>query len=145
MPEPTSLELLTPWLRRRVARLRSTTMSRSFPTSLEVVSPLHPAGADDVAHAGGECPFAGLDRALQVDLLCRLMAAVPSPAAVVVTRPGHHAARTVDDMGWLGPADTAGGVCGVELAAVVVLSRWGWLDLVSGRRRDWKRLRIRSS
>lgn len=143
MGESTGVGRLAPWLRRRVALLRSTTMRRSFPVGVEVVSV--PVATDDVvAEAGWQHETPTLDRGLRVDLLCRLMSGLSGPVAVVVVRPGHHAARTDSDLAWTGPAETAAGVCGLDLAAVVMVSRWGWLDLLGEQRRDWKRLRIRT-
>lgn len=147
MGDPTTLERLLPWLRLRVARLRSTTTSRSFPTCVEVVA----LGRNDdidgdlsaLVHARLDPAPAAPDRGLRVDLLCRLLFAAPGPCVVVVTRPDYHDVCTEDDLAWSGSAVAAAGVSAVDLAGVVMLSRWGWLDLLSGRRRDWKRLRIR--
>ena len=141
MSEPTDLDRLAPWLRRRVAELRASTMCRSFPLSVEVI-PV-PGDLDDRRRHRDD--GRQHDRGFQVDLLCRLMAGADGAVAVVVVRPGHHAARTDTDGTWNAAARAAADVCGAPLAAVVIVSRWGWLDLLSGRRRDWKRLRIRSS
>lgn len=148
MSEPTDLDRLAPWLRRRVAELRSSTLRRSFVLSVEVVpvpDPGAPTGPDNRRTRRDD--GRPLDRGLRVDLLCRLMAGVEStgtPVVVVVVRPGHHAAHTDEDAAWTGSARAAADICRLPLAGVVTVSRWGWLDLVSGRRRDWKRLRIRS-
>lgn len=147
MSEPTDLDRLAPWLRRRVAELRSSTLRRSFPISVEVVpvpgddSDAPDAPDDRRTHRPDGGP---LDRGLQVDLLCRLMAGADVPVAVIVVRPGHHAAHTDTDGTWAAAARAAADVCGLPLAGAVVVSRWGWLDLLSERRRDWRRLRIRS-
>lgn len=160
MPDPTTLQQLAPWLRFRVASLRSAAATRTRREQVEVVSPAIDGDVDEratggVVRAAWPCPSGGpdgreplgtpavLDRGLRVDLLCALMPAVPEPCAVVVSRAEHHDTCSEEDLAWTGAAHAAAGITAADLVAVVMVSRWGWLDLLSGQRRDWKRLRIR--
>jgi len=142
MATPTDLDPWVPWLRHRVAALRASTVRRTFPGSVEVVGPPEAAGSDlSPTRCAGDGRL--LDRGLRVDVLCRLMPCTPGEVAVVVVRPGHHETPTETDRAWVGAAFAAAGVRGQQLIGVVLVSRWGWLDLLSGQRRSWKRLRIR--
>lgn len=121
------------WLRLRVGQLRAATQSRTFPTAVEVVG--GPGWTDLGAPSA--------DHGLRVDLLCRLLAGHGGAATVAVIRPGPHERRD-EDMAWARAALVAADVVGVSLTTVVIVSRWGWLDLASGEQRTWKRLRVRA-
>ncbi len=58
-----------------------------------------------------------------------------------LTRPGELSPHD-DDLRWLGPARWAGAALGVPVGLVVVTRR-GWFDPVSGVCREWRRLRRR--
>lgn len=58
-----------------------------------------------------------------------------------LTRPGELTAHD-DDLRWLGPTRWAAAALGSP-AALVVVTRRGWFDPVSGVRREWRRLRRR--
>jgi hypothetical protein len=145
--DATLASALHPWLRLRVAALRGSTLRRVFPASVEVVDvPPLPgcvdprAGVSSWQHDGDV-----LDRGLRVDLIARLAAGRATRIAVVVVRPGHHLEGTAEDAQWCGAAQQAAGHLDKQLAAVVLLSRWGWLDRLSGEHREWRRLRVRKS
>jgi hypothetical protein len=143
-PAKHETDAIARWLRRRVARLRAETRRRMFPTCVEVLD------ADSVVRS----PYQGCadawvgdsrppDRGLRVDLLCRLWGA-RTTAVVVIVRPGRHEVRTDEDAEWFGAAVQAAAILDATLAAFVVVSRWGWRDLISDSHREWRRLRIRS-
>jgi hypothetical protein len=59
-----------------------------------------------------------------------------------LTRPGELSVHD-DDLRWLGPTAWAGASLGCPVRLVVVTRR-GWFDPVSGVRREWRRLRSRT-
>jgi hypothetical protein len=135
---------LHPWLRLRVAALRGSTLRRVFPASVEVIDvPPLPGGLPGPGVSSWQHDGDVLDRGLRVDLIGRLAAGRTPRIAVVVVRPGHHLDVTAEDAQWCGAARQAAGHLDRQLAAVVLLSRWGWLDQLSGEHREWRRLRIR--
>lgn len=105
-----------------------------------------------VLHAGvpGRCtrhvedpplPDAGLRADVALALLRRGAALTPRPF-LWLTRPGELSVHD-DDLRWLGPVAWAGASLGSPLGLVVVTRR-GWFDPVSGVRREWRRLRRRT-
>lgn len=147
MPTPaaaTPAHPLAPWLRARVLALRASTRRRVFPGSVELV----PAGG-----AAGEAPVASwrydeepLDHALRVDVLVRLLTDCACRGVwrvgLVHVRPGSHEPTDLD-FGWAAAGATAASISGVDVHSVLVVSRWGWLDLRSGATRRWVRPRDR--
>jgi hypothetical protein len=132
------------WLRQRVARLRAGTRRRTFPTCIEVFD------ADPFIEQSGEGSSKSwisddlpVDRGLRVDIVCGLWGA-RAAAAVAVVRSGRHEVRTDEDAEWLGATVQAAGILDARLTAFVVVSRWGWRDLIGDSHREWRRLRIRS-
>jgi hypothetical protein len=133
------------WLRARVMTLRAATRRRLFPGAVELVAD----GAS--AHEGPAAAWCygdePCDHALRVDVLVRLLTdcGCRGLAAVnlVHVRPGPHEASDLD-LGWAAAADAAAAISGVEVRTVLVVSRWGWLDLRTGDRRSWVRLRPRA-
>ncbi|MDP9392222.1 MAG: hypothetical protein M3P89_12800 [Actinomycetota bacterium] len=128
-----------PWLRGRVALLRRTTRCRHFPASLEVVAVGTAAGAP--AAATWSADDTRLDHALRVEVLVRLLTGRAHPLAVVWVRPGHHDPGD-GDFAWLAASRVAADVALASVPAVVVVSRWGWTELVTGAQRSWVRLRV---
>ncbi len=88
------------------------------------------------------CWLAGLDRSLRVELVSALVETAPiTPRALWLTRPGE-VAVTSDDVGWLVGGEAAFGAAGLVLGGCYVVTRHGWVDVRSGDRREWKRLRL---
>ena len=58
-----------------------------------------------------------------------------------LTRPGVPEVHDVDLL-WLAAASRAFGARGVDLLGFLALTRSGWIDVRSGERRTWKRLRL---
>ncbi len=136
---------LAGWLRDRVLALRASTRRRSFPSSLEVVA----AGAapGDAPHAAWCYGSEPCDHGLRVDVLVRMLTDCRcrglSRVALVHVRPGPHEPAD-HDLAWAAAGTAAAPIAEVELATVLVVSRWGWLDLASGVQRSWVRPRGRS-
>jgi hypothetical protein len=131
------------WLRARVIRLREATRRRVFPAAVELVAPGADAGDAPVATWVHDEPP---DHALRVDVLVRLLTDCRCGGLRVVSlvhvRPGPHEPGDLD-LAWLAAARIAAQISGVELVTVLVLSRWGWLDLLTGAERSWARPRRR--
>jgi hypothetical protein len=99
-----------------------------------------------VGHPGGQhCWFAHHEvdhPSLRADLVERAIdgLAETSGACAWVTRSG--GLHLIDaDADWFAAARTGFGRHGLVLPAFFVLNRTGWVDLVSGERREWSRVR----
>jgi hypothetical protein len=99
-----------------------------------------------VGHPGGErSRFAHHEvdhPSLRADLVVRAIDGLSetSGACAWVTRSGGlH--LTDPDAGWFAAARTGFGRHGLDVPAFFVLNRTGWVDLVSGERREWSRVR----
>jgi hypothetical protein len=103
-----------------------------------------PGGAEEVFALRPEDPH---DHAVRADVLAAMLQRARRVAGAVplvwITRAGPLDLQDVD-AAWLASARAAAGEAGVELTMVVVTRR-GWIDPRSGTRREWKRLRDRSS
>jgi hypothetical protein len=58
-----------------------------------------------------------------------------------IVRPGEPSLQD-EDLGWFSSADRAFAEAGVVLDGFWTVTRAGWLDVRSGERRTWKRLRL---
>ncbi|NYJ01059.1 hypothetical protein HNR19_001757 [Nocardioides thalensis] len=134
-PVPRALEKV---LRLAVLEHATTEPRRCFPPVLHVGLPERPsrhfeAGPDDV-----------LDDALRVEVV-EAMVRGPLERSFVplvwLTRPDAEEADC--DTAWLRAVRAAGAELGVALGLVVV-TRHGWHDPVTGMRRRWQRIRRRS-
>lgn len=108
---------------------------------------------DAVIHVGRlggphrSCPVpAGeplLDAGTRTDVVLRLLESGAGEAAVEgwLTRPGEPLLQD-DDLGWLSATLRAYGVVGRTLEGFWSVTRTGWLDVRTGERRTWRRLRI---
>ena len=123
-------------LRAAVLDLAETEPRRRFPAVLHAGVPGH-----SVRHVDAEPSDAGLraDVALAV---MRRAGSAPASSYVWLTRPGELSVHD-DDLRWLGPVAWAAASLG-QHTSLVVVTRRGWFDPVSGVRREWRRLRRRS-
>ncbi len=107
---------------------------RRFPSTLHAGVP-----GRSVRHVDDPTvPDAGLRADVVLALLRGSLALTPRPM-LWLTRPGELSPHD-DDLRWLGPAAWACRALGVPVGLVVVTRR-GWFDPVSGVRREWRRLR----
>ena len=83
---------------------------------------------------------AGLRADVVVTMLRQSVVLTPRPC-LWLTRPGELSPHD-DDLRWLGAARWAAAALGLPVGLVVVTRR-GWFDPVSGVRREWRRLRRR--
>lgn len=105
---------------------------RRFPTALHAGVP-----GRSVRHVE-DPPLS--DAGLRADVVLSLLRARSAhPPALWLTRPGELSPHD-DDLRWLGPARWAASALGLPVGLVVVTRR-GWFDPVSGVRREWRRLR----
>ena len=130
-----------PDFRREVARLRAAERRRSFPLGLHLG---HPQGT----RHGVEVPWpvpAEYDAGLRFDVLDALLEqwdeVAGGPVCVWLTRPGVPTVHDVD-LEWLAAATRGCGAHEVELLTVRAVTHTGWLDVVTGEQRVWRRLRL---
>ncbi len=110
---------------------------RHFPSTLHAGEPGH-----SVRHVEDPpAPDAGLRADVALALLQQGARLTPHPC-LWLTRPGELSPHD-DDLRWLGPTEWAGACLGSPVRLVVVTRR-GWFDPVSGVRREWRRLRRRT-
>ncbi|TGN65552.1 hypothetical protein EXE59_17505 [Nocardioides eburneiflavus] len=83
---------------------------------------------------------AGLRADVALAMLLRSASLTPRPV-LWLTRPGQLSPHD-DDLRWLGPTAWASQALGAHVGLVVVTRR-GWFDPVSGVRREWRRLRAK--
>ena len=117
--------------------VRAAGTKRSLPTTCHVG---HPGGAHARwVHGGPE-----EDPSVRADLVERAIDGleVTEGACAWVTRPGQLQV-TDADADWFRAARTAFARHGLTLPAFFVLNRRGWVDLVTGDRRTWVRIRDR--
>ena len=84
------------------------------------------------------------DAGLRLDLVAALLGRTDPTATAAhgwVTRPGAPALHDAD-LAWHAAAVHAWGVHGLLLSGFHALTRTGWVDVVTGERREWKRLRL---
>ena len=124
-------------LRAAVLELIETESRRRFPAVLHAGVP-----GRSVRHVDAGVIDAGLRADLALALMRRAGTATTAPY-VWLTRPGELSVHD-DDLQWLGPVAWAAAGLGLR-AGLVVVTRRGWFDPVSGVRREWRRLRRRTS
>ena len=121
-------------LRCAVLDLAGSEARRHFPAVLHAGLP---GRAVFHARSGGPTD-SGLRADVALALLRCASGRVPRPF-VWLTRPGELSVHD-DDLLWLGPVAWAAAALGQQTGLVVVTRR-GWFDPVSGVRREWRRLR----
>lgn len=129
--------------RLEVGRFRAIERRRRFPLVLHV-------GAPDGRRRWAEVPWpvrpeydAGLRFDLADALVDDLLADWPEEAPFWgwLTRPGVPEVHDCD-LGWLAATTRATAARERDLAGFRVVTRTGWLDLLTDERRSWKRLRL---
>ncbi|HEU4513699.1 MAG TPA: hypothetical protein VFR87_11400 [Nocardioidaceae bacterium] len=134
MTDPARLALL----RLEVGRLRARETHRRFDAVVHV-------GALGSGHVSCAVPAVDpvLDAGTRTDVVLRLLEAanVSSAASAWVTRPGEPDLQD-SDLAWLAAAGRAFATVGCGLDGFWSVTRTGWLDVRTGERRTWKRLRI---
>ena len=143
-------------LRLAVHRLRAGERRRRFPAAVHVGDlvgglvddtvgdPADDSG-DDAVHwtvDPGLSDEVGLRTEIAAALLSRALLH-NDPPAVWLTRVGEPWPHDLD-AAWIGPLDRALAEAGVVPRCLVVVTKAGWYDPVSGQRATWQRLRIRS-
>jgi hypothetical protein len=123
--------------RLEVGRLRLRDRRRTFPAELRVG---RPAGA----RVSLELPPA--DVGLRFDLATALLDVWREehgggPAYAWVVRPGVPTVHDTD-LAWYAATVRAAGAHGLELEGFRAVTRAGWLDVVTGESRVWRRLRL---
>jgi hypothetical protein len=123
--------------RLEVGRLRARDRRRSFPAELRLG---HPGGRQVAL----ELPRA--DAGLRLDLVTALLDRWRDehgggPAYGWLVRPGVPTLHDLDP-GWYAATGRAFGALGLPLLGFRAVTRAGWLDVVTGERRVWKRLRL---
>lgn len=110
---------------------------RSLPTSCHVG---HPGGQQSSFPHG-----VTTESSLRSDLVERVIDGLldPTDACAWVTRGGELSLADADAE-WFAAARTAFARHGLSLPAFFVLNRSGWVDLVTGETRAWRRVRNRS-
>lgn len=126
-----------------VATFRGPDRLRSFPLGVHAGVPDGPRRRLEVPWPVPRSYDAGLRLDLAEALVDALLPRWPSDVACWgwVTRPGRPELHDCD-LGWLAALRHAVGVHDLELAGFRAVTRTGWLDVLTGERRTWKRLRI---
>jgi hypothetical protein len=123
-------------LRAAVLELVGSERRRRFPATVHAGAPGRCVRyADDPL-----LPDAGLRADVSLAMLRRSVSLAARPV-LWLTRPGELSPHD-DDLRWLGPTAWASQALGLHVGLVVVTRR-GWFDPVSGVRREWRRLRPR--
>ena len=125
-------------LRQEVGWLRARERRRIFDPCVCVGTP----GGERVGHEIDPRDAAEMDAGLRADVVGRLLEqSTPQDSTVLLLRSGgpHHHDL---DLAWYAAARLAFGSAGRPLAGFFAITRTGWLDVVTGERREWKRLRL---
>ncbi len=127
-------------LRTEVGRFRICEPRRRFPPAVHVGRPAGPRESAALTETKG------YDAGLRADVVSRLLDLLawdlPEEPAAWLTRPGDLEPQDVD-LAWLAASHLAFAMHGRSLASYYVITRAGWLEMRSGQRRVWKRLRLR--
>ncbi len=125
-------------LRQEVGRLRGRESRRVFDVSVHVGEL---AGERDSFVVRAQ-DLPAVDVGLRTDVVARLLeGAPPGWDTVWVVRPGVPEPHDLD-LQWLAASRTAFGMHARVLAGCYAVTRSGWLDVMTGESRVWKRLRL---
>lgn len=126
------------FLRLEVGRLRRRETRRAFDSVLFV-------GSLDGERDSFTLPLRdvpAIDAGVRTDVVCTLLERTDHALRTLwLVRPGDPEPQDAD-LSWAGAARSAFALHERPLEGCYVITRYGWLDLDSGRRRTWKRLRI---
>jgi len=126
-------------LRLEVGRFRASQRRRVFDTAIQVGS----IAAERVAVTIPARQAGQVDRQVRVDLFSALLEEAAADATHAWTaRPGP-AELLPEDIAWMVGAEAAFGAAGRTLEGCYAITRYGWVDVRTGERRVWKRLRLR--
>ncbi|HEX5770500.1 MAG TPA: hypothetical protein VFY11_06005 [Nocardioidaceae bacterium] len=136
MTDPVQL----PLLRQEVGRLRARESRRRFDAAVHV---------GQLGATCGSCPVPVgdpvLDAGTRTEVVLRLLEAggptTGGGLSVWVTRPGEPVLQDCD-LAWLSASCRAFAAVGCSLDGFWTVTRTGWLDVRTGERRIWKRLRL---
>jgi len=138
MPHSTVPTVPEALLRLEVGRLRRRETRRAFDSAVYV-------GSLDGERDSFTLPLRdvpAIDSGVRTDVICTLLARTdPALRTWWLVRPGHPEQHDAD-LAWAGAARRAFALHERPLAGCYVITRYGWLDLDTGRSRSWKRLRI---
>jgi hypothetical protein len=125
-------------LRREVGLLRARESRRVFDVSVNLG---HLAGdRDSFVVRAQDLPV--VDAALRTDVVAALLDDVPGDVDTVwLIRPGEPDPHDLD-LEWLAASRLAFGMHDKVLAGFFAITRSGWLDVLTGHRRTWRRLRL---
>jgi hypothetical protein len=133
LPEPGVADAA---FRVEVGRLRARDQRRTFPTELHLGQPAGPRVSLEVPTA---------DVGLRLDLVCALLdrwrEQHGGPAFGWTVRSGVPTPHDAD-LAWYAAAVRAFGAVGEALQGFRAVTKAGWLDVVTGESRVWKRLRL---
>ena len=125
-------------LRREVGRFRARESRRVFDASVHVGVLDGPRDSFTVRAA--DLPV--VDAALRTDVVSALLDGAPGDWRTAwLARTGVPDLHDLD-LAWLAAARTAFGMHGRPLEAFYAVTRTGWLDVLTGESRVWKRLRL---
>jgi hypothetical protein len=134
--EPTGDRAVDAAFRLEVGRLRARDQRRTFPVELRVGRPAGPQVSLEVPRT---------DPGLRLDLTCALLdlwrEQHDGSAFAWTVRPGVPTPHDAD-LAWYAAAVRAFGAVGAPLPGFRAVTKTGWLDVVTGESRVWKRLRL---
>jgi hypothetical protein len=129
---------LRPLLRQEVGRFRARETRRVFDPAVHVGRPC--GERDTFVVRRQDVP--AVNHGLRVDVVSSLVAQTSAECTMAwVTRPGVPHPHDID-LEWLSAARVAFGMHGRDLDGFFAITRTGWLDVRTGERREWKRLRL---
>jgi hypothetical protein len=138
MPDRPDTDLPEDLLRLEVGRLRRRETRRAFDSALFI-------GALDGERDSFTLPLRdvpAIDTGVRTDVVCTLLERTDLALRTVwLVRPGEPEPHDAD-LAWAGAARHAFALHERPLHGCYVITRYGWLDLDSGRSRAWKRLRV---